>query len=242
VSVYLVGAGPGDVDLLTLRAAQLINRADVVIHDRLVGADILALIPATTLRIDVGKIPGTSHSQDAINELLVSFGRRFDCVVRLKGGDPFVFGRGGEEALVLAEAGVPCDVVPGISSAVAGPLLAGIPVTHRDASHGVTVVTGHAHDGSAVDFSRIANADLTLVILMGVAHRAIIAEQLMTGGLSSSTPLAVVERASRPDQRVVRATLAELGELDVTNPAIIVVGAVAALDLGLVSSYAVAYA
>jgi uroporphyrin-III C-methyltransferase len=242
VSVYLVGAGPGDVDLLTLRAAQLIARADVVIHDRLVGAEILALIPSGALRIDVGKLPGASHSQAAINETLVAFGERFDTVVRLKGGDPFVFGRGGEEALALRAAGIACEVVPGISSALAGPLLAGVPVTHRGASHGVTVVTGYAQDGSAVDFTALANADVTLVVLMGVARRAVIAEQLLRGGLAPATPVCVVERASRSDQRVVRASLDELAALDVENPAIIIVGAVAALDLGVVSHYAAAFA
>ena len=242
MSVYLVGAGPGDVDLLTLRAAQLLARADVVVHDRLVGPEILDLIRPGVPRVDVGKIPGTAHSQAAINETLVSLGRRYDCVVRLKGGDPFVFGRGGEEALVLREAGIPVEVVPGISSSFAGPLLAGVPVTHRGLSHGVTVVTGHAEDGRAVDFRQLANPDLTLVVLMGVSRRGEIANELLEGGLEATTPLAVIERAASATQRVVLATLSELADLDVVNPAVIVIGAVAALDLGLVASYGLLHA
>jgi len=237
VSIYLVGAGPGDVDLLTLRAAQLIARADVVVHDRLVGPEILDLIRPGVPRVDVGKIPGTAHSQAAINETLVSLARRYECVVRLKGGDPFVFGRGGEEALVLRDAGIAVEVVPGISSSFAGPLLAGVPVTHRGLSHGVTVVTGRAEDGRSVDFRRLANPDMTLVVLMGVSRRGEIAAQLLEGGLVETTPLAVIERAASSTQRVVRATLAELGDLDVINPAVIVIGPVAALDLGVVASY-----
>jgi uroporphyrin-III C-methyltransferase len=242
VTVYLVGAGPGAADLLTLRAAQLLAAADVVVHDRLIGDDVLSLIPESTPRIDVGKIPGTSHSQSDINETLIGLATHYRCVVRLKGGDPFVFGRGGEEALALAEAGIAVEVVPGISSSVAGPAAAGIPVTHRGLSHGVTVVTGHAEEGREVDFRSLANDDITLVILMGVRRRATIAEQLIAGGLSPRTPLAVVERATRSDQRVLRATLGELGELDIENPAVLVVGAVAALDLRGATELALAYA
>ena len=242
MSVFLVGAGPGDVDLLTLRAAQLLARADVVVHDRLVGPEILGLIRPGVPRVDVGKIPGTTHSQAAINETLVSLGRRYECVVRLKGGDPFVFGRGGEEALVLRDAGIAVEVVPGISSSFAGPLLAGVPVTHRGLSHGVTVVTGHAEDGRAVDFRQLANPDLTLVVLMGVSRRAEIASELIDGGLGAFTPLAVIERAASPTQRMVRSTVGELAALDVVNPAVIVIGPVAALDLGLVASYGLLHA
>lgn len=237
MSVYLVGAGPGDADLLTLRAAQLLARADVVVHDRLIGPDVLDLIRPGVPRYDVGKIPGTSHSQAAINDLLRSLALRFETVVRLKGGDPFVFGRGGEEALALADLGVEVEVVPGITSAFAGPLLAGVPVTHRGASFGVTVVTGQAQDGRSVDFTTLANSSLTLVILMGVARRAEIANQLQAGGLAPSTPIAVIERAASRDQRVMRARLDELGALAVANPAVIVVGAVSDLDLSLVSHY-----
>jgi len=237
MTVYLVGAGPGDADLLTVRAAQLLATADVVLHDRLIGADVLDLIRPGCQRIDVGKTPGLSHSQAAINEALITAGRSYKRVVRLKGGDPFVFGRGGEEALALREAGVTCEVVPGITSAFAGPLLAGVPVTHRGAAHGVSIVTGRAKDGSSVDFTSLANPDMTLVVLMGVARRGDIARQLITGGLAPSTPVCVIERASSPTQRTTRATLDELEGLDVSNPAVIVVGDVAAVDLGLLSHY-----
>ena len=233
MSVYLVGAGPGDADLLTLRAVQLLARADVVVHDRLVGEGVLELIGARTLRIDVGKVAGASNSQDDINDLLNELAQHYDTVVRLKGGDPFVFGRGGEEALALSRRGVEVHVVPGISSAFAAPLLAGIPVTHRGASHGVCVVTATAKAGASVDFERLANSDITLVVLMGVDQRAVISTQLRRGGLDPATPVAVVERASCVDQRVLRARLDELADLDVVSPAVIVVGPVAALDLGL---------
>ena len=233
MSVYLVGAGPGDADLLTLRAAQLLAHADVVVHDRPVGTGVLDLIGINTVRVDVGKVPGTSNAQDDINDLLVKLAHRYDTVVRLKGGDPFVFGRGGEEALALSRRGVQVHVVPGISSAFAAPLLAGIPVTHRGTSHGVCVLTATGESGALIDFGRFAIADITLVILMGVAQRARIARQLCRGGLDPATPVAVVERASRADQRVTRAHLEELATLDVESPAVIVVGPVAALDLAL---------
>ena len=233
MSVYLVGAGPGDADLLTLRAAQVLATADVVMHDRLVGTGVLDLLGPRTRRIDVGKIPGRSSSQDDINGMLIELASRYDHVVRLKGGDPFVFGRGGEEALALARAGVEVHVVPGISSAFAGPLLAGIPVTHRGVSHGVCVVTATAESGAAVDFERLALPDITLVVLMGVARRVQISEELRRGGLDNATPVAVVENASTHGQRVVRARLEHLALLDVSSPAVIVIGPVAALKLGI---------
>lgn len=233
MSVFLVGAGPGDADLLTLRAAQLLARADVVVYDRLVGEGVLELIGVQALRIDVGKVHGASSSQEDINDLLIELAGHHDTVVRLKGGDPFVFGRGGEEALALSRQGIEVHVVPGISSAFAAPLLAGIPVTHRGTSRGVCVVTAASEAGSAVDFERLAHADITLVVLMGVAQRAAISAQLLRGGLDPGTPVAIVERASSADQRVIRARLDELANLDVSAPAVIVVGPVAALDLGL---------
>jgi uroporphyrin-III C-methyltransferase len=231
MTVFLVGAGPGDADLLTVRAARLLARADVVVHDRLVDRSVLELANSGADLIDVGKSPGNFTSQSIINDLLVSLGRDHDCVVRLKGGDPFVFGRGGEEMMALREAGVACDVVPGVTSAFSGPLAAGIPVTHRSLSRGVTVVTGHLANDDDEYFRRLANPDITLVILMGVARRASIASQLVEGGLSPATPIAVVENAWTERQRETRATLTELGELDVASPAIIVVGPVAALSL-----------
>jgi uroporphyrin-III C-methyltransferase len=215
--------------------------ADIVVHDRLVSDEILALIRPGIPRINVGKIPGTSHSQTAINETLIDLAQHYACVVRLKGGDPFVFGRGGEEALALRDAGIEVTVVPGISSAFAGPLVAGVPVTHRGLSHGVTVVTGRSQDGQAVDFRALANPDLTLVILMGVQRRGSIAAALIDGGLAPTTPVAVIENAALASQRVVRARLDDLAELDVANPAVIVVGAVADVDLGTTLQYGLSH-
>jgi uroporphyrin-III C-methyltransferase len=229
MTVYLVGAGPGDADLLTIRAARLLASADVVVHDRLIGHDVLEVINPNAIRYDVGKLPGRSHSQERINELLVTLGREYDCVVRLKGGDPFVFGRGGEEVQALVDNAIPVHVVPGISSAFGAPLLAGIPVTHRGLSHGVTVVTGSSLKGSSVDFSQLANPDITLVVLMGVERRRDIANALIEGGLVPSTPVAAIEWASTSRERVLRGTLQELGALHVVAPAVLVIGPVAAL-------------
>jgi uroporphyrin-III C-methyltransferase len=233
MTVYLVGAGPGDPDLLTLRAARVLARADVVIHDRLASEEVLALAPRHARRINVGKRAGDSLQQHAINELLVTFGASHECVVRLKGGDPFVFGRGGEEAEALAAHGVAFEIVPGVSSAIAGPMAAGIPVTHRGVSAAFTVVTGHRRDGDddATDWAALARCNHTLVILMGVERRGEIADALMAGGLQSSTPVAAIRWASTDRQEVVRGQLGELAELPVRSPATIVVGAVAALDL-----------
>jgi uroporphyrin-III C-methyltransferase len=231
VTVYLVGAGPGDADLMTVRGARLLAAADVVVHDRLVERSMLDLVPGDAELIDVGKEPGRFTSQSMINELLISLGRRFNSVIRLKGGDPFVFGRGGEEMSALREAGVECEVVPGVTSAFAGPLAAGIPVTHRGLSRGVTVVTGHVEGHDDGYFRRLANSDLSLVILMGVAARASIATQLIDGGLSNITPVAVIESAWTSRQSVTRAVLRDLGRLNVSSPAIIVIGPCAALSL-----------
>jgi uroporphyrin-III C-methyltransferase len=229
MTVFLVGAGPGSADLLTLRAAALLREAEVVLYDRLIDPSVMDLINPHAELIDVGKRPGGSHTQEIINELLIAVASNHHVVVRLKGGDPFVFGRGGEEFQALRDVGIHCEVVPGISSALSAPLLAGIPVTHRGLSHGVTVVTGHAMSGARIDFQRLANPEITLVILMGVEHRGEIASELRFGGLDAQTPVAVIERASTSQQRVVRSVLSELGELDVSNPATIVVGPVAAL-------------
>lgn len=238
MTVYLVGAGPGDADLLTLRAAKLLARAEVVVHDRLIDDSVLAMASVNAELIDVGKAPGDSVSQAIINDLLIALGRSHDCVVRLKGGDPFVFGRGGEEMIALRDAGVATDVVPGVTSALSGPLAAGIPVTHRGVARGVTVVTGHVFDESDDYFRRIAHPELSLVILMGVGQRTRIAEQLTEGGLSAETPVAVIESAWTARQRVTRATLFELPNLDVAPPAIIVVGPTAALDVATTMSAA----
>jgi uroporphyrin-III C-methyltransferase len=231
VSVYLVGAGPGDADLLTLRAARILGEADVVVRDRLVDESVMAFVKAGARVIDVGKLPGTSSSQAGINQLLIELSSQYETVVRLKGGDPFVFGRGGEELIALRDAGVACDVVPGLSSALAGPLAAGIPVTHRGVSRGVTIVSARGANGALTNFRPLANDELSLVVLMGVEHRGVIASELIEGGLAPTTPVAVVEQAWGSQQRTTRASLSELGDLEVRAPAVIVVGGVAALDL-----------
>lgn len=234
MTVALVGAGPGDPDLLTVRAARLLGEADVVVHDALVDQRVLELARSDAELIDVGKRPGRGVPQELISTLLVQLGRDGKRVVRLKGGDPFVFGRGGEEALALAEAGVPCTVVPGISSVLAAPSAAGVPVTHRAVSAHFTVVTGHrAHGGDKPDWAALARAGGTLVIVMGVAQRARIAEALMVGGLPADTPVAVSMAATTGRDDVRRCRLDELAAADVSSPAVIVIGAVAALDLQL---------
>jgi uroporphyrin-III C-methyltransferase len=232
VSVALVGAGPGDPDLLTMKAARLLATADVVVHDALVGDGVLALIPGSAERIDVGKRPGRPASQELISALLVELGRQGKRVVRLKGGDPFVFGRGGEEALALREAGLAFEVVPGITSSIAAPAAVGIPVTHRSVSAAFTVVTGHRRPGEPnIDWRSLAKVGGTIVILMGVAHRAAIAAELITGGLAADTPVAAIQRATTDRQEVVRCELDGLGNAAVESPATIVIGAVAAFDL-----------
>jgi uroporphyrinogen III methyltransferase/synthase len=234
VTVYLVGAGPGDPALLTRRAATLLAQADVVLYDRLVHPSVLALAPGTAELVDVGKTPGGTGGgrarQDEIDQLLIHYGQRSATVVRLKGGDPFVFGRGGEEVEVLVRAGVPWEVVPGISSAFAVPAVAGIPVTHRGLSSSVTVVTGRVDDPlDGVQWEALAKIDGTLVILMGMMDRAEIADALQRGGKSGATPTAVIERGTTPDQVVVRTTLDQLATVPLGSPAVIVVGPVAAL-------------
>lgn len=232
VNVALVGAGPGDPELLTMRATRLLATADVVVHDALVGDGVLALIPASAERIDVGKRPGRPIPQEMISALLVELGRQGKRVVRLKGGDPFVFGRGGEEALALREAGLEFEVVPGITSSIAAPAAAGVPVTHRGVSAAFTVVTGHRRSGEPdIDWRSLAKVGGTIVVLMGVAHRAAIAAELIAGGLTPTTPVAAIHRATTEEQVIVRCDLADLGNAAIESPATIVIGAVAALDL-----------
>ncbi|HEV3351796.1 MAG TPA: uroporphyrinogen-III C-methyltransferase, partial [Acidimicrobiales bacterium] len=187
MTVYLVGAGPGDPELLTVKGAAVLRRADVVVYDRLSVASLLDLAPPGAERISVGKMPGhPSVPQEEINALLVAHGRSGKEVVRLKGGDPFVFARGGEEAQALLDAGVPFEVVPGITSAVGVAAYAGVPVTYRGLSTSFTVVTGHEDPWAATetDWDAVARLGGTIVILMGVATRAAIAERLMAGGLA----------------------------------------------------------
>lgn len=235
MTVALVGAGPGDPKLLTRRGWELLLDAEVVVYDRLAAPALLDLAPPTAIRIDVGKTPGSDEmSQDAINAVLVEHGRAGKRVVRLKGGDPFVFGRGGEEAEALAAAGIEFEVVPGITSAIAAPAYAGIPVTHRGVSTHFTVVTGHEDPTKGhtdVDWAALAAGGGTLVILMGAGHVADIAQRLIDGGRSPDTPVAAVRNGTRLDQHTVRATLATIAEAEVRPPSAIVVGDVAALDL-----------
>ena len=235
MTVSLVGAGPGHPGLFTLRGAELLGRADVVVYDRLIAHELLELAPPGAELIDVGKNPGESSRQSDINALLVEHGRAGREVVRLKGGDPFVFGRGGEEAEALRKAGVAYEVVPGVTSAFAAPAAAGIPVTHRALSTSVTVVTGRVGDASAadrVDWQALGNAGGTLVILMGVSERADIAARLIAGGRLPDTPAAVVHWGTATGQEVVRTTLDGLASVALPAPSVIVVGPVAALELG----------
>jgi uroporphyrin-III C-methyltransferase len=230
--VWLVGAGPGDPDLLTVKAARLLAEADVVVHDALVGAGVLALVPPAADLIDVGKRPGRPVPQELISTLLVTLARDGKRVVRLKGGDPFVFGRGGEEAHALAVAGIPFEVVPGITSAVAAPAAAGVPVTHRGVAASFTVVTGHRRAGEAeIDWRALARFGGTIVVLMGVSQRATIAGELIAGGLDPATPVAAIRSATTGDQVTLRCRLADLPDVDVRSPAVLVIGAVAALEL-----------
>jgi uroporphyrinogen III methyltransferase/synthase len=235
--VYLVGAGPGDPGLLTARALELIAAADVVLYDRLIPAAALAGARPGAELIYVGKEGGgPSMPQDEIERTLLEHARAGKAVVRLKGGDPFVFGRGGEEAEVLIDAGIPFEVVPGVTAGVAATAYAGIPVTHRDAASAVAFVTGHedpVKPESALDWAALASFPGTLVVYMGVRRLGTIAERLLAGGRSGDEPAAIVERGTLPDQRVVSGTLATIASRaateDVRAPAIAVFGPVAAL-------------
>jgi uroporphyrin-III C-methyltransferase/precorrin-2 dehydrogenase/sirohydrochlorin ferrochelatase len=208
-TVYLVGAGPGSVDLLTLRAYRLLRDAAVIVHDRLVTAEILALAREDATRIDVGKSRG-NHClpQEAINALLVRLAREGRSVVRLKGGDPFIFGRGGEEAEALAAAGIPFEVVPGVTAALACAAQARIPLTHRGVARSVTFVTGHTVNGEVdIDFDMLARPGATLAIYMGLATLPLLRSGLLAHGLPHATPAALIERGGTPRQRVLRGTL-----------------------------------
>jgi uroporphyrinogen III methyltransferase / synthase len=234
--VYLVGAGPGDARLLTLRAAELIESADLVVLDALVSKDIAARIPKETQVVYVGK-RSSAHTlpQDKINQLLVDEATKGRTIVRLKGGDPFVFGRGGEEAEELIAAGVPVEIVPGISSSIAGPAYAGIPVTHRTYATSVTLVTGHeADEGSTgIKWNALAGLDGTIVFMMGFANLPVISQKLIENGVSPDRPVAVISHGTRPEQRTVTGTLRNIekrvAEAKLATPALIVVGEVVKL-------------
>ncbi|WP_019203420.1 uroporphyrinogen-III C-methyltransferase [Tsukamurella sp. 1534] len=233
--VALVGGGPGDPDLITVRGRALLAVADVVVADRLAPPRLLAELAPSVEVIDAAKVPyGRAMAQQAINEVLIDRAREGKFVVRLKGGDPYVFGRGFEELEALAEAGVPVTVVPGITSSIAAPSAAGIPVTHRGVTHEFVVVSGHVepgHPDSLVDWDALGRLRGTVVVLMAVERLGVIAAALTAGGRPSDTPAAVVESATTGGQRTVRGTLASIAAdaaaADVAPPAVLVVGAVA---------------
>jgi uroporphyrin-III C-methyltransferase len=234
MTVHLVGAGPGDPDLLTVRATRLLTAADVLVYDRLITPAILDLAADATVRIDVGKSAGHAvMPQHEINRVLVEHGSSGASVVRLKGGDPYVFGRGGEEAEALIAAGIPFEVVPGITSAIAAPMAAGVPVTMRHRSLAFTVVTGHEDPlGScAVNWEAHAATGATLVVLMGVGRIATIAERLIAGGRAPHTPVTAVRWGCTDEQSVTRTTLADVRHATLEAPTTIVIGEVAAMDL-----------
>ena len=229
--VYLVGAGPGDPDLITVRGLELLQRAQVVIYDQLVNPVLLERVSPVAVRIFVGKQAGRHCiAQEEINRILIDHARRGNEVVRLKGGDPFVFGRGGEEAEALADAGISFEIVPGVSSAVAVPAYAGIPVTHRKFASSFAVVTGHETQKrqSAVDWGKLATAVDTLVILMGLKNLPRITAELIKHGSSPDTPVAVIRWGTTNDQQTVAGTLADIVDktAHVKSPVVIVVGKV----------------
>src|SRR4051794_28845923 len=215
-TVYLVGAGPGDPGLVTRRALELVRSADAIVYDRLIPAGLVAEARADAELHYAGKEPGKpSMEQEAINALLVELGRAGKQVVRLKGGDPFVFGRGGEEAQALAAAGVPFEVVPAVTAGIAAPAYAGIPVTHRDEASAVAFVTGHedpTKPESALDWDALARFPGTLVFYMGIKQLPEIARRLTDAGREADTPVAVVERGTQPGQRSVGGTLADIAD------------------------------
>ncbi len=232
--VYLIGAGPGDPDLITVRGRDCLRQADVVVYDRLVNKALLAEAPPDAERIFAGKKPGHhSMSQEAINRLLIDRARAGQVVVRLKGGDPFVFGRGGEEAAACAAAGVRWEVIPGVTSAVAVPTAAGIPVTFRDVSGTFAIVTAHrASDRNKLNWPALAQMD-TLVVLMGVRRLPDVVAGLIAAGRAADTPVAIIERGTQVDERVTIGTLADIVQqaraVGVRSPATIVIGEVVRL-------------
>jgi uroporphyrin-III C-methyltransferase/precorrin-2 dehydrogenase/sirohydrochlorin ferrochelatase len=234
-AVYLVGAGPGDPELLTIRAWRIIQRADVALYDHLVSTAVLDLLPAACERIYVGK-ERDNHTlpQEEINHLLVRLAREGKCVVRLKGGDPFVFGRGGEEIDTLAAQGVPFEVVPGITAALGVASYAGIPLTHRDYAQACVFVTGHLKDGSMdLDWPALARPRQTIVVYMGLLGLPVLCSQLIAHGAAADLPAAVVQQGTTGDQRVVTGTLGTLpalvAEAMLQPPTLIIVGDVVRL-------------
>lgn len=232
--VWLVGAGPGDPELLTLKALKVLQSADVVVHDGLVSDEILALAPSAARRISVAKRKSRhSYAQDEINRMLTAFALEGLKVVRLKGGDPFMFGRGGEELEACRAAGVACHVVPGVTAALAAGAGAGAPLTHRGSAQAVTFVTGHAAAGAEpdLDWAMLAKANQTVVIYMGVSTAAGISQRMVEAGRSAATPALIVENASRADERRIVTTLGQLPQAAarVKGPALLIVGEAMAL-------------
>ncbi len=241
--VVLIGGGPGDADLITVRGRRELNKADVVIYDRLAPLELLASLDDDVELIDAGKQPDRhTLPQDQINELLINRARAGKYVVRLKGGDPFVLGRGSEEMLACIDAGVTVEVIPGVTSAISAPLAAGIPVTHRGVSTGFIVMSGH----EIGDLELAAQSDLTLVVLMGVGRLPKLVSGLIEGGKTAGTPIAIIERAYAPDQRVTVGTLNSIVDIaaaeQIANPAIIIVGDVVSVPSWLTASVLTAHA
>jgi uroporphyrinogen III methyltransferase / synthase len=234
MTVYLVGAGPGDPGLITARGLELVRSCDVLVHDRLVADELVAEAPPHARVISRDGL-----DQGALNELLVGYGRAGLDVVRLKGGDPFVFGRGGEEALALRAAGIATEIVPGVSSIAAVPAAAGIPVTHRGVSDRVTIASCQGADGSDAEYARLAAIGGTLVLFMGLGRVGRVVEGLLAGGLPPETPAAAISRGTLPDQEVVTTTLERLGSAatGLAGPALLVIGDVAALELLATSEF-----
>lgn len=239
-TVHLVGAGPGVADLLTVRAQRLIEAADAVVHDRLVSREILALVPRSALRVDVGKQAGRHPMPQAeINRLLVRLARRCRRVVRLKGGDPFMFGRGGEEAAALAAAGIPFEIVPGITAAQGCAAALALPLTHRGAATGVRFVTGHCREDAELDFdwAGLADPQTTLVIYMGLANIGRIAQELVRHGRDPQTPAVAVSNGTLPAQRHLVAPLGEIAPAvraaGFGGPVLFIIGEVVNVGLAL---------
>ena len=232
MTVFLVGAGPGDPDLITAKGLELVRSCEALVYDVLVAPELIAEAPADALLI-----PREHLRQPELNDLLVELGRAGLEVVRLKGGDPFIFGRGGEEALALATAEVPFEVVPGVSALSAVPASAGIPITHRGVSAQVTLVSGHSAGGEELDYGHLAKTPGTLVVFMGVAHLGEIASSLVAAGKNPATPAAVIARGTHPDGESVSGRLDEIAELaaGLDSPALLVVGDVVAVGANLAS-------
>lgn len=233
MTVHLVGAGPGDPELISVRGARLLATADVVVHDRL-ARPLLALAAPSARIIDVGKAPGMAPvPQHEINRILADAGRHHPCVVRLKGGDPLVFGRGAEEAAALAAAGVAYDIVPGISAVLAAPAAGGVPVTRRGLARSFTVLTGHDDPEQipAAWWDALVAVGGTIVVLMGASNLPGISGQLQAAGMPPHTPVAVVHAATTPGEQVYRETLGGVARMEVPSPATVVIGAVAGDDL-----------